>query len=99
MGAFIAGTLGGLFSSPCATPVLIALLALVAGQGQLLWGILLLLLYAVGHSALAVLAGTSVGFAQRITRSGQYGKLSLALRLVMGLLILAMGLYLLYLGF
>lgn len=99
IGAFIAGTLGGLFSSPCATPVLIALLALVAGQGQLLWGVLLLLLYAIGHSALAVLAGTSVGFAQRITRSGQYGKLSLVLRLVMGLLILAMGLYLLYLGF
>ncbi len=98
-GAFIAGALGGLFSSPCATPVLIALLALVAGSGQVLWGILLLLLYSVGHSALAVLAGTSVGFARRITASGQYGKFSLVLRLVMGALILAMGLYLLYQGF
>lgn len=99
LGAFIAGTLGGLFSSPCSTPVLIALLALVAGKGQVLWGVLLLLFYSAGHSALAVAAGTSVGFARRITQSGQYGKFSLVLRIVMGALILAMGLYLLYLGF
>ena len=44
IGALIAGILGGIFSSPCATPVLIALLALVAAQGKLLWGVLLLLL-------------------------------------------------------
>lgn len=99
LGALIAGALGGLFSSPCATPVLIALLALVAGQGQLLWGVLLLLLYAAGHSALAVVAGTSAGFARRITQSGRYGKFSLVLKIVMGALILLMGIYLLYLGF
>ena len=97
-GAFIAGILGGLFSSPCATPVLIALLAMVAGQGNLAWGVLLLLMYSAGHSALAVAAGTSAGFAKRTTASGQYGKFSLVLRLVMGALILAMGLYLFYLG-
>lgn len=98
LGAFLAGTLGGLFSSPCSTPVLIALLAMVAGRGQVLYGILLLLLYALGHSALAVAAGTSAGFARRITRDTRYGKLSLALKIGMGLLILLMGLYLIYLG-
>lgn len=44
VGAFLAGILGGIFSSPCSTPVLIALLAIVAGNGNLLWGILLMLL-------------------------------------------------------
>ena len=34
-GAFLAGILGGVFSSPCSTPVLIALLAIVAGKGSL----------------------------------------------------------------
>ena len=34
LGAFIAGILGGVFSSPCSTPVLIALLAIVAGKGS-----------------------------------------------------------------
>ena len=38
VGAFLAGILGGIFSSPCSTPVLIALLAIVAGNGNLLWG-------------------------------------------------------------
>ena len=39
-GAFLAGILGGIFSSPCSTPVLIALLAIVAEEGNLLWGVL-----------------------------------------------------------
>ena len=39
MGAFFAGVLGGFFSSPCATPVLVVLLAIVAKEGSLLWGI------------------------------------------------------------
>ena len=99
IGALIAGGLGGLFSSPCSTPVLIALLALVAGQGQVAWGVFLLLMYAIGHSALAVAAGTSAGFARRITTDARYGKLSLVMKIVMGTLILAMGLYLLYLAF
>ena len=99
IGALIAGGLGGLFSSPCSTPVLIALLALVAGQGQVAWGVFLLLMYAIGHSALAVAAGTSAGFARRITTDARYGRLSLVMKIVMGALILAMGLYLLYLAF
>jgi cytochrome c biogenesis protein CcdA len=37
VGAFVAGILGGIFSSPCSTPVLIALLAIVAGKGSILW--------------------------------------------------------------
>lgn len=99
IGAFLAGTLGGLFSSPCSTPVLIALLAMVAGQGQLWRGILLLLFYAAGHSALSVMAGSSAGWARRITTDPKYGRLSLVLKILMGGLILLMGFYLLYLAF
>ena len=98
-GALIAGVLGGIFSSPCSTPVLIALLAIVAGQGSILWGILLLLLYSIGHGILAVAAGTSVSFVQKLTRSKSYGRWSLVLKIVMGSAILAIGLYMFYLGF
>ena len=45
IGAFLVGILGGIFSSPCSTPVLIALLAIIAGKGSILWGILLMILY------------------------------------------------------
>lgn len=99
IGAFIAGILGGVFSSPCSTPVLIALLAIVAGTGSVLWGILLLLLYSIGHAVLAVIAGTSVGFVQKLSESEKYGKFSNILRIGMGCAILFIAFYMFYLGF
>ena len=99
VGAFIAGILGGIFSSPCSTPVLIALLAIVAGKGSVLWGILLLLLYSIGHGILAIVAGTSIGFVQKLSSSDKYGKASAVLKIVMGAIILLIGFYMFYLGF
>ena len=99
IGALIAGILGGVFSSPCSTPVLIVLLALVAGQGNILWGILLLLLYSIGHSVLVLAAGTSMGFVKKLTASEKYGKASKVLKIVMGCLILLIAFYMFYLGF
>ncbi len=99
LGALIAGILGGVFSSPCSTPVLIALLAIVGGSGNILWGILLLLLYSVGHGALAIFAGTSVGFVQKMSSSAKYGKFSAVLKTVMGIFILIIGFYMFYIGF
>jgi cytochrome c biogenesis protein CcdA len=98
-GAFIAGILGGVFSSPCSTPVLIALLAIVAGKGSILWGILLLVLYSMGHGILAIVAGTSIGFVQKLSSSEKYGRSSTILKLMMGGIILLIGFYMFYLGF
>lgn len=99
IGAFLAGVLGGFFSSPCATPVLVVLLAMVAKEGSLLWGILLLLLYSVGHSFLVMIAGTSVGFVHKLSSSDKYGRASKILKIVMGCLIMLIALYMFYLGF
>ena len=99
LGALFTGILGGLFSSPCATPVLIALLAVAASSGSLLRGTLLLLLYGIGHGALAVLAGSSIGAVNRLVQSERYGALSRGLQIALGALILLIGLYLFYLGF
>ena len=99
LGALVAGILGGVFSSPCSTPVLIALLAMVAGQNSLVMGILSMLFYGIGHGVLAVVAGTSTGFVQKLSASTRYGRLSTALKVLMGAAILAIGLYMFYLGF
>ena len=96
-GAFLAGVLGGFFSSPCATPVFVVLLAIVAKEGSLLWGILLLLLYSLGHSVLVMV--TSVGFVQKLSASGKYGLVSQILKVAMGLVILLIAFYMFYLGF
>jgi len=99
LGAFIAGILGGIFSSPCSTPVLIALLAIVAGKGSMLWGALLMLLYSIGHGILAIVAGTSIGFVKKLSASDKYGRASSTIKIIMGTLILFMGFYMFYLGF
>lgn len=99
IGAFIAGILGGVFSSPCATPVLVVLLGIVAQRGNLIWGIILLLLYSIGHSILVLVAGTSVGFVRKITADSRYGIFSKMLNALFGMVILLIALYMFYLGF
>ncbi len=99
IGALIAGILGGIFSSPCSTPVLIALLAVVASSDNMVWGIVLLLLYSIGHGILAVICGTSIGFVQKLSQSEKYGKLSKILKIIMGVLIALIGFYMFYLAF
>jgi cytochrome c-type biogenesis protein len=99
IGAFIAGMLGGLFSSPCATPVLVVLLSIVAKEGNIARGLLLLLLYSIGHSVLVIVAGTSMAFVTKLTTSNKYGIFSSLLKYFMGLAILLIGFYMFYLGF
>jgi cytochrome c biogenesis protein CcdA len=99
IGAFVAGILGGVFSSPCATPVLVVLLGVVARGGNVVWGVLLLLLYSIGHSLLVLVTGTSVGLVKKITSSGKYGLFSIILKYVMGGIILLLAFYMFYLGF
>lgn len=99
IGAFLAGILGGIFSSPCSTPVLIVLLAVIAGNGNLPWGILLMILYSIGHSTLVIAAGTSIGFVQKINGSEKYQKVGTILKIIIGSIILLIGLYMFWLAF
>lgn len=99
VGAFFAGALGGLFSSPCSTPILVVILAFVAKEGSLLYGTLLLLLYSIGHSILLIIVGTSTSTLRKITNSSNYGALSNVLKVSTGLIILILGFYMFYLGF
>lgn len=99
VGAFVAGILGGFFSSPCSTPVLIALLAIIAGKGNLFWGILLMFLYSIGHSVLVIIAGTSISFVKKISNNEQYNKLGNVLKIAMGAVILLIGFYMFWLAF
>lgn len=98
-GAFIAGILGGVFSSPCSTPVIIALLSVIAAEGTLMKGALLMLLYALGSSSLALILGFSPALIRKLGRSGKMHAVSSVLNAILGIAILALGLYMLYLGF
>ncbi|HOD02258.1 MAG TPA: cytochrome c biogenesis protein CcdA [Clostridiales bacterium] len=99
LGAFIAGILAGVFSTPCSTPVLVALLAIVAGKGNVLWGVLLLLLYSVGNGALAVICGTSIGLVKKLSGNERLDKAGNIIKIILGMLILSLAFYLFYLAF
>ena len=98
LGALLLGALFGLVSSPCATPVLVALLGLVAAQGEVAYGISLLFVYALGHCVLMLAAGTFAGLVSAWARSRGMVAFSLWLKRVLGLLLVAAGGYLVWLA-
>lgn len=93
MGAFLLGLLFGVLSTPCATPILAVLLVYIASKGNLTYGGFLLFLYALGHCALILVAGTSMGWAKRfIEARGMHSGFSY-LRRGSGVLIILIGLF------
>ncbi len=98
-GAVLAGILGGFLASPCATPVLIVLLGILAKGGNALWGAFLMLCYSLGSGVLIVIAGTFVGYIQKIISDERYGKFSRLIKTISGIIILLISFYMLYLGF
>jgi cytochrome c biogenesis protein CcdA len=94
LGALVLGLLFGLVSAPCAAPILIVLLTYIAGRGSsVVYGALLLLVYALGHSVLILVAGTSMGLARTLIESGRLTRATGVMRRVTGGLIVLVGLY------
>ncbi|MBR5319280.1 MAG: sulfite exporter TauE/SafE family protein [Peptococcaceae bacterium] len=98
-GALVAGLLGGLFASSCATPVLMALLTVVVSQDSIQWGVVLLFCYALGNGLLIVVLGTCFGAVQQMKQNPRYAAFSQISRTILGLLVLLLGLWFFYLGF
>ncbi len=96
LGAFLLGLLFGIASTPCATPVLVVILAFVASQGQIVYGTLLLFVYAIGHVALIIAAGISAGFVQRFAESRGIANFSLWTKRIFGALVSFAGVYIIY---
>ena len=97
LGALILGLLFGFVSAPCAGPILVVLLTYLAGSGASVpYGGLLLLVYGLGHSVLILIAGTSVGAAQRLIDSRGLSRATDILRRIAGVVIILVGLYFLY---
>ncbi len=99
LGALILGLLFGLVSAPCAAPVLVVLLTYLAGSGASVpFGGLLLFVYGLGHSALVLVAGTSMGAAQTLIASRGWTAATTWLRRAAGVVIVLVGAYFVYEG-
>ena len=97
IGALLMGLLFGLVSAPCAAPMLIVILAYLAGSGSsVAYGGVLLLAYALGHSALIIVAGTSMGYARKMLESSRFQTASVWMRRCAGGIIVLLGAYFVY---
>ncbi len=96
VGAFLLGGLTGLIATPCAMPILAVLLSYVASKGNVVYGGLLLLTYALGHSVLVLAAGTSIGLAEAMVNSRGLKKASTIMKKASGVLLLLVAAYFLY---
>lgn len=99
LGALLLGLLFGVVSAPCAAPILVVLLTYLAGAGaSVFYGGFLLLVYALGHSVLILIAGTSMGAAKKIIESKKAARGTEILRKAAGVLIVLVGFYFAYKG-
>jgi cytochrome c biogenesis protein CcdA len=94
VGALLLGLLFGLISLPCAGPVLGALIVVTPLYG-VVFGILLLVAYSLGHCGLVLVGGTSIGLVQKLSDSRGWTRGTDILRRVAGVLILAVGVWVL----
>jgi cytochrome c biogenesis protein CcdA len=65
LGSYGVGLTFGLVSSPCASPVLFAVLAAAAATGSQLLGTLTMICYALGYTIVIFLASLLTGFAKQ----------------------------------
>jgi cytochrome c-type biogenesis protein len=94
LGALVLGLLFGLVSAPCAAPMLVVLLTYLAGSGaSIAYGCLLMLAYALGHSVLVIVAGTSMGAARAMLESRRWASASAWMKRCSGLVIVLLGLW------
>jgi len=99
VGSFLLGLFFGIVSSPCATPVLVVLLTLVAGKGQVLYGIALLFCYAIGHCLLMLFAGTFTGFVEGFIKARGVVNFSIWAKRVSGCVVALVGGWFVWQGF
>ena len=97
LAALVLGLVFGIALGPCTFAYLAPMLAVVfkAGTGNMLFGILLLLLYGIGHTSIIALAGSSTERVQRYLNWNEKSKGMEIVRKVCGVLVILGGLYLL----
>lgn len=95
-GIFVLGIIGGILSSPCATPILGAIVSMAAASNNIALSVGMLLLYSLGHSILMIIAGTSVGLLEKIVLSEKGQVVGKILKIVFGSIVIGVGLYMFY---
>ena len=100
LAAFIMGLVYGVALGPCTFAYMAPMLAVVFALSatDMWYGVLLLVVYAIGHCGVIVLAGTASGWVHRYLAWSEQSRGTLYVKRICGLLIVIAGLHLIYTG-
>jgi cytochrome c-type biogenesis protein len=100
LAAFVLGLVFGIALGPCTFAYMAPMLAVTfkLAAANFLYGVLLLVLYGLGHCSVIILAGTSAGLVQRYMNWNEKSRGTLIVKKICGILILIAGLYLIYIA-
>jgi len=100
LAALILGLVFGIALGPCTFAYMAPMLGVTftLAATNLLYGILLLLAYGVGHCSVIVLAGTSTELVQRYMNWNETSKGTVIVKRVCGVFVLLAGLYMIYIA-
>lgn len=98
LAAFILGLVFGIALGPCTFAFMAPMLVVTfkAASTALLYGIVLLLAYGIGHCSVIVLAGTFTQLVQRYMNWNEKSRGAVILKKICGVLVLLGGIYLIY---
>jgi len=98
LAAFIIGLVFGIALGPCTFAYMAPMLAITfrLASTKLAYGVLLLLMYGLGHCSVIVLAGTSTELVQRYMNWNEKSRGAIIVKKTCGVLVLLGGLYLIY---
>jgi cytochrome c-type biogenesis protein len=98
LAAFILGLIFGIALGPCTFAYMAPMLGVTfkLATTNLLYGVLLLLVYGIGHCSVIVLAGTSTELVQRYMDWNEKSKGAVILKKICGVLVLLGGVWLIY---
>ena len=96
--AFVLGLVFGIALGPCTFAYMAPLLAVTfkLAATDISYGVLLLLLYGVGHCSVIVVAGTSTEIVQHYLNWNEHSRGAVVLRKACGVLVVLGGLYMIY---
>jgi cytochrome c-type biogenesis protein len=98
LAAFILGLVFGIALGPCTFAYMAPMLGLTfkLSSTNLVYGIILLVIYGIGHCSVIVFAGTFTEIIQRYLNWNEKSKGAIILKKICGVLVLLGGLYLIY---
>jgi cytochrome c-type biogenesis protein len=98
LAALFLGLLFGLALGPCTFAYMAPMLGITfrLAETHLLYGVILLLAYGLGHCSVIVAAGTSTEIVQRYLNWNEKSKGTIIIKKVCGILVILGGMYLLF---